>query len=162
MPVDLASKTIEALRTILANHEAAGKTSAPSFKAALAELGKRTTSGLSLDRTLGIIAEAARNRHFITYKKVAEESGVKFANARATMPKHLLAVCEYGHRKGLPMLSAIVVSQGHVQDGGMDEPTLEGFCKAAVALNYDVSDPPAFLKEQQAAVFSAAEQGRLR
>ena len=74
-----------------------------------------------------IIAEAARNRQFISYKTVAVQSGVKWNSANVAMPKHLLAVSEYGHRKGLPMLSAIVVSQSHVADGGMDAPTLEGF-----------------------------------
>ena len=162
MAVDLSAKSVDALKTILTNHEIAGKTTAASFKAALAELGKRTTAGLSLDRTLEIIAEAARNRQFVTYKTVAVESGVKFNTASMAMSKHLLAVCEYGHRKGLPMLSAIVVSQNHASDGGMDAATLEGFCKAAAALNYQVADPAAFLKEQQAAVFAAAEEGRIR
>ena len=162
MAVDLAAKSVDALKTILKNHEVSGKTGAASFKAALAELGKRTTSGLSLDRTVEIIAEAARNRQFITYKTVALQSGVKWNSANVTMPKHLLAVSEYGHRKGLPMLSAIVVSQSHVADGGMDGATLEGFCKAASALKYEIADPAAFLKEQQAAVFSAAEEGRIR
>ncbi len=162
MAVDLAAKSVDALKTILKNHETAGKTNAASFKAALAELGKRTTSGLSLDRTVEIIAEAARNRQFITYKTVAVQSGVKWNSANVAMPKHLLAVCEHGRRKGLPMLSAIVVSQTHAEDGGMDEATLEGFCKAAIALNYEVGDPAAFLKEQQAAVFTAAEEGKIR
>ena len=162
MAVDLAAKSVDALKTILKNHETAGKTAAASFKAALAELGKRTTAGLSLDRTVGIIAEAARNRQFISYKTVAAENGVKFSTANVAMAKHLLAVCEYGHRKGLPMLSAIVVSQSHVADGGMDPPTLEGFAKAAAALKYDVADPEAFLREQQQAVFAAAEAGRIR
>ena len=162
MPVDLAAKSVDALKTILKNHEVAGKTGAASFKAALAELGKRTTSGLSLDRTVEIIAEAARNRQFVTYKTVAVQSGVKWNSANVAMPKHLMAVCEHGRRKGLPMLSAIVVSQTHAEDGGMDEATLEGFCKAAAALNYDVTDPAAFLKEQQAAVFKAAEEGKIR
>ncbi len=161
MPVDLTAKTIDELKTILNNHEVAGKTAAPSFKAALAELGKRTTAGLSLERTVSIIAQAARNRQFITYKAVAEQSGVKWNSANVTMPKHLLAVCQHGHRQGLPMLSAIVVSQTRVKDGGMDEATLAGFCKAAAALSYTVGEPEAFLKEQQAAVFTAAEQGRL-
>ena len=162
MAVDLATKTVDALKTILKNHETAGKTAAASFKAALAELGKRTTSGLSLDRTVEIIAEAARNKQFISYKTVAVESGVKWNSANVAMPKHLLAVSEHGHRKGLPMLSAIVVSQNHIADGGMDAPTLEGFIKAATALNYEVKDPEAFLKEQQAAVFAAAEAGKIR
>ncbi len=93
---------------------------------------------------------------------MAVQSGVKWNSANVAMPKHLLAVSEYGHRKGLPMLSAIVVSQSHAQDGGMDEATLEGFCKAANALHYEVADPGEFLREQQAAVFSAAEEGRFR
>ena len=41
MAVDLSAKSLDALKTILTNHEVAGKTAAPSFKAALAELGKR-------------------------------------------------------------------------------------------------------------------------
>jgi hypothetical protein len=161
MAVDLAGKSIDALKTILRNHEVAGKTGAPSFKAALAELGKRTTAGLTLDGTLGMIVAAAREGVFISYKTIALQSGVKPSNLNVSMPKHLLAVCEYGHRKGLPMISSIVVSQSHVADGGMDPATLEGFCKCAATLNYVVEDPEAFLKEQQAAVFKAAQDGRM-
>ena len=160
MAVDLASKTVAELETILRNHEAAGKTHAASFKAALAELGGRKTASLSLDRTVEIISEAARRRQFIAYKDVAEQSGAEWNKANVAMRKHLLAVSEYGHRKGLPMLSAIVVSQNHVVDGGMDEPMLDGFCKAARALKLDVEDPAAFLKAQQAEVFTAAAEGR--
>ena len=160
MAVDLPSKTVAELETILRNHETAGKTNAPSFKAALAELGARKTASLSLDRTVEIIGEAARRRQFIPYRQVAEQNGVEWSKANVAMRKHLLAVCEYGHRKGLPMLSAIVVSQNHVADGGMDEPTLTGFCKAARALKLEVADPAAFLKQQQAEVFTAAAEGR--
>ena len=162
MSVDLSTKTLDALKTILTNHETKGKTTVPSYKAALAELGKRVTSGLSLDRTVAIIAEAAARREFLTYKMVAAQSGVKFTSARVAMSKHLLAVCQHAHRKGLPMLSAIVVSQEHAVDGGMDEATLAGFCKAASALKIEVSDPAAFLKEQQEAVFAAGEAGKIK
>lgn len=161
MAVDLATKSIDALKTILRNHESAGKTKVDTYRAALKELGGRATSGLTLDGTLAIIAEAAREKKFISYKAVALASGLKSSNLNITMPKHLLAVSEHGHRKGLPMLSAIVVSKDHVEDGGMDAKTLEGFCKTAVALKYEVDDPAAFLKAQQAAVFRAAEEGRL-
>ena len=161
MAVDLAAKSIDALKLILRNHEVAGKTKAPSFKAALVELGSRTTSGLTLEGSVAIISAAAREGAFLSYKSLAAQSGVKPSSLNVTMPKHLLAVCEYGHRKGLPLLSAIVVSEKHLKDGEMDPPTLDGFCKCAAALNYVVEDKAAFLKEQQAAVFRAAEEGRL-
>ena len=161
MAVDLAGKSIDALKTILHNHEVAKKTNTESYRAALAELGSRTTSGLTLDGTLAIIVAAARSGQFISYKDVAVQSGVKAGNVRITMPKHLAAVCEHGHRKGMPLLSAIVVSQDHVKDGRMDKPTLDGFCKCAAALNYQVGDPAEFLQQQQAAVFAAAKDGRL-
>ena len=160
MAVDLPAKTVAELEMILRNHETAGKTGAASFKAAMAELGRRKTASLSLDRTVEIIGEAARRRQFIAYKDIAEQSGVVWNKANVAMRKHLLAVCTYGHRKGLPMLSAIVVSQNHVADGGMDPPTLDGFCKAARTLKLDVADPVAFLKQQQAEVFTAAAEGR--
>lgn len=161
MAVDLTAKSVDALTTILKNHESAGKTDAPSFKAALAELGKRTKAGLSLDRTVEIIIAAAKAGHFITYKTVATESGVKWNSANVTMPKHLLAVSEHGHRKGWPMLSAIVMTQSHQADGLMDPSTLEGFTKAAITLGHEVIDPVQFLKDQQAAVFAAAKAGKL-
>ena len=161
MAVDLAGKSIDALKTILRNHEVAGKTSAASFKAALTELGSRTTSGLTLAGTLAMIVAAAKEGQFISYKTIAVQSGAKPSNLNVSMPKHLLAVSEYGHRKGFPMLSAIAVSQSHVADGGMEPATLEAFCKCAEGLDYVVEDKEAFLKEQQAAVFKAAKEGRL-
>ena len=141
-------------------HSPPGKPGAASFKAAMAELGRRKTASLSLDRTVEIIGEAARRRQFIAYKDIAEQSGITWNKANVAMRKHLLAVCEYGHRKGLPMLSAIVVGQNHVTDGGMDQPALDGFCKAARTLKLDVTDPAAFLKQQQSEVFTAAAEGR--
>ena len=161
MPVDYSAKSVADLQTMLRNHEAKGKTDSDSYRAALAQLAARVTKGLSFDRTVAVIAEAAQKGEFVSYKALAEASGVKWNTANVGMSKHLLEVCEYSHRKGWPLLSAIVVSKDHVADGGMDRSTLAGFCKCARALDYVVDDEGAFLRHQQRDVFQAAGEGRL-
>ncbi len=162
MAVDLASKSMAELKTILQNHERAGKTGAPSYGAATAEMGRRNTGGLSLDRTIEIIREAAQAGHYLSYQQVAEGNGAVFVKVRTAMTKHLLDVSTQAHRHGWPMLSAIVVNKPNVATGAMEATTLKGFCACAAGLGLDVSDPPAFLQSQQAAVFKAAMEDRLR
>jgi hypothetical protein len=55
-------------------------------------------------------------------------------------------------------LSAIVVNKPNVGTGEMELSTLKGFVAGARALGYPVTDPGAFLKVQQAAVFEWAEK----
>jgi hypothetical protein len=69
------------------------------------------------------------------------------------MGGHLWRLVEYAHRKGWPMLSAIVVNQRNVATGKMEPETLKGFIAAAKDLGYVVTGEEGFLKEQQGLVF---------
>jgi hypothetical protein len=159
--IDLSAKTVDELKTIIANHEKLGKVKAPRYLAAGVELAGRSAGNLSMDKTVGIITEAAKAGVFLGYKDVADKSGAVWAKVHYAMTKHLLDVSRHAHRLGLPMLSAIVVNKQHVASGVMEPETLAGFCNCARGLGFEIDDEAAFLKTQQAAVFEAAKEGRL-
>lgn len=161
MAIDLTAKTVDELKTILANHERLGKVKAERYIAAGAELAGRSAGNLSLDKTVGIIAAAAKEGVFLGYKDIADKSGAVWSRVHYAMTKHLLDVSRHAHRHGWPMLSAIVVNKQRVADGAMDPEALTVFCNCARALGLEVTDEAAFLKAQQEAVFAAAREGRL-
>jgi hypothetical protein len=161
MVIDLSTKTVDELKTIIANHEKLGKIKAQRYLAAGVELAERSAGNLSLNKTVAIIAAAAKDGVFLGPKDVADRSGAIWARVHYAMTKHLLDVSRHAHRLGWPMLSAIVVNKQNVGDGVMEPDALTGFCNCARALGIEVEDEPAFLKTQQAAVFEAAKEGRL-
>ncbi len=161
MAIDLKSKSVKDLKTIVENHERSAKTAAPSYGAAKAELARREAGTLAIDTTVDIIASYAKRRAFLSYKDIADASGAIWNKVNHAMTKHLLAVSEHAHGQGWPMLSAIVVNKQHMADGLMEPPTLKGFCECARGLGLEVEDEAAFLKAQQKAVFDAARQGKL-
>lgn len=161
MPPDIKTKSIADLKTLIENHERLGRLTAPLYLSAKGELDRRTGGSLTLDRTVALIAEAAAKGRFISYKTIADESGAPWNKVHFAMTKHLLAVSELAHSKGWPMLSAIVVNNDHLVDGGMNDTTLSGFCACAERLGYEVPDKAAFLKSQQKDVFAAAGEGKL-
>jgi hypothetical protein len=75
------------------------------------------------------------------------------------MNAHLGDLIEYAHRRGWPLLSAIVVNQKNVETGDMEPRTLKGFVTAAKELGYVFTDGETFLREQQEAVFQWARRG---
>jgi hypothetical protein len=161
MAIDLSAKTVEELKTIIANHEKLGKVKAERYLAAGVELAGRSAGNLSLDKTVGIITAAAKEGVFLGYKDVADRSGAVWAKVHYAMTKHLLDVSRHAHRLGWPLLSAIVVNKQHVANGTMEPETLAAFCNCARDLGMAVEDEAEFLKAQQAAVFAAAKEGRL-
>ena len=161
MAVDLAAKSMAELKTILENHEKKGKTDAASYHATAAELSKRNSGGLSLDKTIGLIRQAAETGSYLSYKQVAEGNGAIWNKVSHAMSKHLLEVSIHAHRLGWPMLSAIVVNKQNAASGTMEAATLKGFCACAAGLGMEIGDPPAFLQAQQTAVFKAAMEKRL-
>jgi hypothetical protein len=161
MAIDLASKTTDAIKTILQNHERIGKTDVPSYRAARDELARRASATLTVDSTVKIISSAAKKGAFISYRHIADKSGVPWNRVHFAMTKHLLEVSRHAHSMGWPMISAIVVNAQHVRDGIMEPKTLAGFCDCARGLGLEVETEAAFLKAQQAAVFLAAKEDRL-
>ena len=72
------------------------------------------------------------------------------------MNKHLGDLVARAHARGVPLLSAIVVSKPHVATGEMQDSNRAGFLAAAEAMGIAVTDEDRFVREQQEAVFAWA------
>jgi hypothetical protein len=144
------------LANIIANYRRLGKINDAYYLSAFEEMGRRKGAGLDFDKTFNAVLKAARERRFLSYKQLADQSGVEWSRVRYAVNQHLGNLIEYAHRRGWPLLSAIIVNQQHLTDGSMEPFTLKGFVEAARALGYSVSDEIAFLKEQQQRVFAWA------
>ena len=157
MSIPPANRTDEQLRNIIQNHRDKGVTDAPLYLDALRELDERKGKGLSFDKSFAIIKSAAAERRFISYKDLADESGARWTQVHYSVGSHLWSLVEYAHRKGWPMLSAIVVNKENLDTGTMQPETLKGFVAAARELGHLVTDEQAFLREQQEKVFEWAQ-----
>ncbi|MBS0563520.1 MAG: hypothetical protein JSR87_03265 [Proteobacteria bacterium] len=151
-PIDLKAKSDAQLRAIIANHERLGKTDLPSYRDACDELARR--SAFNFETSLKAISEAAREKRFLSYGALAEASGVEWNKAYLLIGAHLWELVRWGHARGLPMLSAIVVNKENLATGIMAEETLQGFVRAAEALGITVKEPETFREEQQALLFA--------
>lgn len=149
---------LSGLRNIIDNHRRNNKTSEPRYVEALAEVARRTGNGLDFDKSLGLIRTAAADKRYLSYKQLADGSGVNWSKVHYAMNDHLGQLIEYAHRRGWPLLSAIVVNQKNVETGEMESETLAGFVSAARALGYTINDERAFLTDQQQRVFAWARQ----
>ncbi|MFT8243947.1 hypothetical protein [Roseomonas sp. BN140053] len=164
MAVDWAGKKPEELRQILANCKARGMMEAPFCIAAQEELDRRAGSAATLDpeRTRAALLDAAKRERFLSYRDVAEASGLEW-NGRifVGMPDHLAGICIRAHRQGLPLLSAIVVKMEEVPTGELSGPALDGFLKLADRLGLPIGATPAehrrFLRDEQRKVFTWAK-----
>ena len=98
-------------------------------------------------RVMDVLIEAARAGRCMTYKEVATAAG------RPEMLGHWLAntlgdISKWCHKAGMPLLSAIVVSE-HSEDPG------EGFWRMVDNLyRIRYTDGETFLRNMQAAVFA--------
>jgi len=149
--------TNEQLQNVIDNHRRWGQTDAGYYREALAELDRRKGGGLSFEKSMELIRTAATEGRFLSYKDIADGSGCDWMKVRYLVNEHLGRMIEYAHKRGWPMLSAIVVNKQHVEDGGMEPSTLKGFVEAARWLGYNVTDERAFLKDQQQRVFDWAK-----
>lgn len=111
---------------------------------------------LDISKTYEVILAAAKQRRFVTYGEVAAASGVEWNKARRPIPQHLDQLVKIAHERGWPFLSAIVVNKENAETGELTGDSLGGFLAAVSKLGIPVSDPQAFLKEQQQAVFEWA------
>jgi hypothetical protein len=145
------------LASIIDNYRRQGKTADPYYMAALEARARRKGKGLVFDTTLHAVLAAARERRFLSYKQLATASGLEWNNVRYAMNPHLRGLIEYAHRRGWPLISAIVVNQQHLADGTMEPSTMQGFCDAAEELGYAVADRAAFVAAEQARVFEWAK-----
>jgi hypothetical protein len=154
--IDVANLSDQQLKNIIDNHRRQGATDRALYLQALEEEARRSGNGLDFNKTFEVIRRAAQARRFVSYKELADASGAEWNKVHYSMGKHLWSLVEFAHRKGWPMLSAIVVNQGNVTTGQMEPNTLKGFVAAAKDLGFSITDEEAFLREQQRRVFEWA------
>lgn len=153
-PID--DHTNKQLQNVIDNYGKHGKTSDPVYLAALDELARRKGGGLNFSKSLELIRKAAAIGQFLSYKQIAEGSGVEWSKVRYAISRHLDELLKYACGKGWPMVTAIVVNQQNLTTGKLEPPALKGFVKGAKMFGYAVTDEEAFLKEQQERVFEWA------
>jgi hypothetical protein len=157
MPIDISKLPNEQLETLVENHRRKGVTEGALYVAALAELGRRAGRGLDFKKSFAVIRTAAMEKRFVSYKELAEAGGADWSySVRNRVIKHLWWLVHDAHRKGWPMLSAIVVNIQNVKSGEMEPETLKGFIASARHLGMLVTDEKKFLREQQSEVFAWA------
>jgi hypothetical protein len=159
MTLNLSDKTVGELESLVKNHQDHGKTDSDIYIDALRELELRRTKGLDLKKTLELVSEAARARRFVRYQEVAAVNDLEWSRIHYQIGRHLLALCEYCHRKGLPLLSAIVVNAENVDTGEMKPESQSGFIEAARLIGLVVLDEKKFVSDEQEKVFSWASDG---
>lgn len=155
-PIDVTKLTDRQLKAIIDNHRRKNATDRPAYLEALAEQARRAGQGLNFDKSFAIIRQAAAEGRFVSYKELADASGADWNRVHYSIGGHLWSLVEYAHRKGWPMLSAIVVNKQNVATGRMEPDTMKGFLAAARELDIPVTDAEAFLREQQRRVFEWA------
>lgn len=156
VPIAVTKLSDAELENLITNHRRHNATDHPLYLEVLEERARRKGRGLNFEKSFEIIRRSAGQRRFLSYKDLAEASGAEWTRVRYSIGEHLWYLVEFAHRKGWPMLSAIVVNKPHVQTGDMDPVTLKGFVVAARELGYAVIDAREFLREQQAKVFDWA------
>jgi hypothetical protein len=156
MAYDVKKLSLQELENLIANHRRHNATDRSLYLEALEEHALRRGRGLNFQKSYDVIRKAAADRRFLAYKELADESGADWGQVHYAIGAHLWDLVEYAHRKGWPMLSAIVVNKPNVTTGEMEPETLKGFVGAARALGYAVLDDQQFLREQQAKVFEWA------
>jgi hypothetical protein len=156
MADDLEKKDRAQLENQIANYRRAGRTNDDYFRALCDELQKR--KGFNAERSRAVIFRAAKEGRCLSYKDLADESGLDWARVHYGIGAHLWELLEPTFRKDGILLSAIVVNKASVAAGTMEEGSIKGFIKAAEDLGLEVpSDHQAFVTEQQNKVFDWAQ-----
>ena len=82
---------------------------------------KRAVPGkVSISRSPTMRYGTLPSRVAVSYKDLADASGVEWSKVRYSINQHLGSLVEYAHRKDWPMLSAIVVNKPNVASGSME------------------------------------------
>jgi 5-methylcytosine-specific restriction protein B len=156
MPIEPSKLDRGGLKNLIANYRRKNAVD-EIYKSALAELDRSNGKGLDFDKSFAVIRKAARQERFLSYLELAEASGAQWSKVRHSVGAHLGGLIEYCHLHGMPLLSAIVVNKPNLVTGGMEPETLKGFIAGARMLGIAVTDELAFLREQQANVFTWAK-----
>lgn len=159
MAIDLDSKATKDLQTIVANCVRLNRTSDPMFLAANAILATRMTGEYNLEKTIAAICKQGRLRSFLTYKDIADASGLNWVKSRRGVMPHLDALSFHTVGKGWPLLASIVVTKEKVDTGDMSPENLKMFLDGAREAGVEIDlDGFAFLKREQQRVFAWCRQ----
>lgn len=112
---------------------------------------------LNLELTYKALIEAAKAGRFISYGQLADANSANWSNVRYAMPRHLDALVQLAADRKWPMLTSIVVNQNHLETGLLDGTAREGFIAAAKKAGFAVTDPAAFVEDEQRKVFEWAK-----
>jgi hypothetical protein len=155
MAVDLESKATKDLETIVANCVRLGRTANPLFAAASEILESRKTGEYNMEKTIATICRQGRLRSFLSYKDVADASGLNWVKSRRGVGPHLDALSVHCNDKGWPLLTSIVVHKDKLETGEMNEVNRKGFLASVHAAGRDIDiDDDAFIKREQQRVFA--------
>lgn len=146
---DFSGKDDEKIEQWMRNHETAGATLTPLYKALAEEAAKRSESKglLEIGKSLGALTEAAEKQLYITYGDLARASGVPWSKARHRMngaKGHLDRLIDVCHARGLPLLPAICVNESGRKTGKLEPDALIGFASAARRIGHLFSDDQLF------------------
>jgi hypothetical protein len=156
MPIDFSSKTTGEIENIVENYRDHGKTDTDAYIDALRELELRRGKGLDLQKTFDFVVAAAKAQRFVAYKDIADVNGFEWTKIHYQIGRHLYSLCEYAHRKGLPLLSAIVVNAEFIDTGEMKPESRSGLIESARMLGLLVGDEEDFVRSEQRRVFDWA------
>lgn len=159
MAVDLDSKATKDLQTIIANCVRLNRTSDPMFAAANAILATRLTGEYNMDKTVAAIIRQGRLRSFLSFKDIADASGLNWVKSRRGVVPHLEALSFHAAGKGWPMLASIVVNKDRVETGEMTADNLKAFIDGVREAGVEVDiDDLEYLKREQQRVFTWCRQ----
>jgi hypothetical protein len=158
MSIDVKKLDDDQLKTLIANHRKEGETSSTLYLNALEELEGRKGKGLNFRTSFEVIKKAAKDGRYVSYKELADESGVVWNKAYRAIGPHLFGLVEFAHRQGWPMLSSIVVNKKNLESGELELSAMKGFISAAHTLGYKITDEKQFVRDQQLRVFAWAKK----
>lgn len=157
---NLSDKTNDEIITWIKNHEDKGVRDTPLYKALIEERNRRFSEKLKLSTSIAFLLKAAKAKQFVGYGELAAANGAKWSNkirmAMSGKHGHLQNILDYCHLKQWPYLTAIVVSKDHLEDGSMEESTLNGFSDGLRNLGIHIADPAETLRRCQQDVFKWA------
>lgn len=111
---------------------------------------------LDLETAYRTILAAAREKRFLAYGELAKAQGVDWNASRNQIFQQLGKLLGEAYEKNWPLFPAIVVNQGHLEDGLLDGNSLKGFVDDVRRRGINVDDPLSFLKAEQERVFDWA------
>lgn len=111
---------------------------------------------LDPQKTYAAILDAARQTRYLSYADLARANGLVWNRARYLMPRHLDMLVQTAHKRGWPLLSAIVVRQDSLETGRLEGSAREGLIAAARRAGIEVGDPEKFVAAEQQKVFEWA------